>query len=303
MAHESESRYARDWNMYSASWDGQYAGKYRHLGDEWNDDGTDDRKRDSYYFQIYADRFLHPDMTALEVGPGGGKWTVQLAPRVKKLLVLDVSQEMLTRTKSRLDGLGIRNAEYVLCDGSTFGSIADESVDFFFSYDVFVHIALEDTFRYTQEIARVLKPHSLGVCHYAINSVPHAWTRIEQHNEHFRKHPHTLGQYYYFTPESLIRMYEHLGLCVREHHVEWLTCVLVFHKLPFVSAFEECLQILMSEAADDSAYRSSVAGRLKDLIVAGGQRLLEMLAQTAKEEDVQRRKALVAEIRRGVRGL
>jgi ubiquinone/menaquinone biosynthesis C-methylase UbiE len=36
-------------------------------------------------------------MTVPEVGPGGGKWTGRIAPKVKRLIVLDVAEEMLKR--------------------------------------------------------------------------------------------------------------------------------------------------------------------------------------------------------------
>jgi hypothetical protein len=79
----SPNRYARDWNGYSEHWDRSYGRQYAHLGDEWNDDGTSERARDELYFAVYAKRWLKPDMTVLEVGPGGGKWTVRIAPFVK----------------------------------------------------------------------------------------------------------------------------------------------------------------------------------------------------------------------------
>ena len=89
-----ENRYADDWNNYSKMWDAQFGKQYMHLGDEWNDDDTADRKRDSFYFSAYAERFIGSDMTVLEVGPGGGKWTVRIAPKVKHLIVIDVAKEM-----------------------------------------------------------------------------------------------------------------------------------------------------------------------------------------------------------------
>jgi hypothetical protein len=42
-----QNRYAGDWNAYSARWEGEYGGRYEHLGEEWNDDGTATRDRDA----------------------------------------------------------------------------------------------------------------------------------------------------------------------------------------------------------------------------------------------------------------
>lgn len=231
MSTATDNRYAQDWNGYSEHWDRSYGSKYGHLGDEWNDDGTEARKRDEGYFRIYAERFLRPDMTVLEVGPGGGKWTVRIAPLVKKVIVLDVAESMLARTRARCESLGLTNVEFVHANGRDFRPVASASVDMFFSYDVFVHIALEDTFPYTGEIARVLKPGGTSVCHYAIGSTPGGVARIEQTAWWYRGGERTLGQYYYFSPESLRRMYEHMGLYVAETHEEWCYCVVVARRM------------------------------------------------------------------------
>jgi ubiquinone/menaquinone biosynthesis C-methylase UbiE len=228
--NSQKNRYAKDWDTYSKVWKEEFASSYSHLGDEWNDDGTPDRKRDNLYFTLYAERFIYSDMTVLEVGPGGGKWTVRLAPKVKKLIVLDVSEEMLQRTKFRCESLDIHNVEYILANGQDFQPIPNDSIDFFFSYDVFVHIALEDTFPYTQEMFRVLKSEARGICHYAINSVSEAWERIRKQNDWYRGNKHTLGQFYYFSPESLRRMFEYCGLIVNEQHQEGYHCTCVFQK-------------------------------------------------------------------------
>ena len=49
-----KSRYATDWDTYSESWKQDFGGKYEHLGDEWNDDGTRDRRRDTFYYRVFA---------------------------------------------------------------------------------------------------------------------------------------------------------------------------------------------------------------------------------------------------------
>ena len=63
------NRYADDWNAYSKSWEHRYGSDYTHLGDEWNDDGTQKRERDQFYFRAFAERFITKEMTVLEIGP------------------------------------------------------------------------------------------------------------------------------------------------------------------------------------------------------------------------------------------
>jgi len=302
---ENKNRYARDWNIYSQMWDTQYSAQYKNLGDEWNDDYTADRKRDTFYFSAYADRWIRPEMTVLEVGPGGGKWTVLIAPKVKNLIVLDVAEEMLRRTKARCDSLGITNVEYILANGRDFRPVADESIDFFFSYDVFVHIALEDTWSYAQEMSRVLKPGGHGACHYAINAVPEAWDRIEQNNNWYRGGEHTLGQFYYFSPETLRRMYERCGLRILEQHQEAWHCTCVFEKSPtsFVPRLEGLLRQLVSQEAEDDQVRTRIVEALHALSRQLEHDLGPLLVRAQEEKDPQKRYQHAMEIRCLWRGI
>ncbi len=295
--------YASDWDQYSKSWDKTFGVRYRHLGDEWSDDGTAERQRDEFYFRLYAERFLSADSVVLEVGPGGGKWSSRIAKRVKRLVVLDVSQEMLQRTRARLEAEGVKNVEYVLGNGSDFQPVPDNFIDFFFSYDVFVHIAMEDTFHYTSEISRVLKPFASGACHYAIGTVPNSFFRIEQLNEWYRKQVHTVGQYYYFSPEMLGRMYEHFGLFVNEYHIDWCTCALLFQKITPVATLELLLNRLISSKADDDDYRNVLLAEISAVIEQLKTESNSILALLRTARDSGTRHQHVATMRRFIRGL
>lgn len=302
---QSQNRYADDWNAYSVSWSEQYGSKYQHLGDEWNDDNTAERKRDTFYFIAYADRWLHPDMTVLEVGPGGGKWTSRIAPKVRRMIVLDVSEEMLRRTQARCEALGIHNVEYLLGNGRDFRPIENSSIDFFFSYDVFVHIALEDTWPYAQEMARVLAPGGIGVCHHASNSTPEAWDRIEQNNDWYRGNAHTLGQFYYYSPETLRRMYERCGLLMIEQHQEAWHCKCIFEKpvSQIVPKLEFLLRRLISQDANDDATRNEIIAMLRALPSELEQQIQPWVEQADAEQDFYKRLGFAAKIRAIWRGL
>jgi ubiquinone/menaquinone biosynthesis C-methylase UbiE len=300
-----KNRYAKDWNEYSRTWEENFGSKHAHLGDEWNDDGLSERKRDSFYFTAYAERFIGPDMSVMEMGPGGGKWTVRIAPKVKKLFALDVSEEMLKRTKERCDSEGITNMEYILSNGRDFQPIADESIDFFFSYDVFVHIALEDIWPYAQEIARVLAPGGKGICHYAINSTPEAWDRIEQNNDYYRFSANTLGQFYYYSPEVLRRMYERCGLLITEQHQESCYCTCIFEKPKsnIVPKMELLLKQLISQESNEEDYRRKVTGELISLLEQLRKSLDSIIAEARKEDDFYKRVFYAKKIRRMWRGM
>ncbi len=298
------NRYARDWNGYSEHWDRSYGRKYAHLGDEWNDDGTAERARDELYFNLYAKRWLNPDMTVLEVGPGGGKWTVRIAPFVKKVIVVDVASEMLRRTRERCEGLGIHNVEFVEANGKDFRPVPDQSVDLFFSYDVFVHIALEDTFPYAAEIARVLKPGAVSVCHYAVGDRADSFGRIEMHNDWYRGQANTLGQYYYFSPEMLTRMYEHVGLRVFELHQEWCYCTVLATRTAdtVVAPLEQALRAALA-AEPGSPERANAAAAIDALTNELRTRLQAPLQRLVETPSGEKTATTVQEIRRIWRGI
>ena len=314
------NRYSNDWDEYSHLWETQFHPQYEHLGDEWNADLgdewddyiTDDLaagrlpwKRDDLYFTLYAERWLKADRTVLEVGPGGGKWTVRIAPRVKRLIALDTSEEMLKRTRARCEALGLENIEYLSGNGKDFQPVLDESIDFFFSYDVFAHIAPEDTWPYAQEMARVLAPGGIGVCHHALNSTPQGWDRIERHNDWYRFGRHTVGQYYYTSPLALQRMYERCGLYMLEQHQESAHCTCVFGKpkQSVVPRLERLLKQLIDEQADDEQTSAAIVAELQALPRELERLLAEILASARQEKNHYQRVSYAAKIRRLWRGI
>ena len=111
--------------------------------------------------------------------------------------------------------------------------------------------------------------------HYAINSVPEAWDRIEQNNHWYKGAKNTLGQYYYHSPETLRRMFERCGLRVFEMMQEWAYCTMTFEKpkIDIVPTLEGLLWELLSADSDDVAARErccealeALPGRLADSI-------------------------------------
>ena len=131
------------------------------LGEEWT--------ASEPWKQALVDEVLLPTIpaggTVVEIGPGGGRWSVLLAPRSERLVLVDVAQRPLDLVAERLRDAG--NVEYVLTDGSAVADVADASVDAVWSFDVFVHIAPGDQAGYLAEIARVLRPGGIAAIHHA----------------------------------------------------------------------------------------------------------------------------------------
>jgi SAM-dependent methyltransferase len=110
-------------------------------------------------------RYLPPHAdTVIEIGPGGGRWSEELQTRTRQLVLVDISTTCLDLCRARFNSA--TNIRYELVERPTLRFMADSSVDFVWSFDVFVHIAPDDTLAYLQEFARVLRPGCLGVLHH-----------------------------------------------------------------------------------------------------------------------------------------
>jgi SAM-dependent methyltransferase len=131
------------------------------LGEEWT--------ASEPWKQAMVDEVLLPTIppggTVLEIGPGGGRWSVVLQPRAERLILVDVAQRPLDLVAERLAGAA--NVEYVLTSGSVLAGVADGSIDAVWSFDVFVHVAPVDQAGYLTEIARVLSPRGVAAIHHA----------------------------------------------------------------------------------------------------------------------------------------
>lgn len=130
-------------------------------GMHWGNPQTDPHLR------LIRDRWLlpyvNPDHVALEIGPGGGRWTRYLLG-FGLVLAVDYHQELLDQLASsyRAPYLHLRKNS-----GTDFPGVDDRSVDFVFSFGCFVHLAPEVIQSYFDEIKRVLKPTGCAVIQYS----------------------------------------------------------------------------------------------------------------------------------------
>ena len=99
---------------------------------------------------------LKDNMTALEVGPGPGYFSVKVAPTLSRgrLVIADIQPEMLRVAEKRVKKRGIANVECHLCDGMTF-NFGDESFDRIFMVAVLGEV--ENKTSYMMEFHRLLK--------------------------------------------------------------------------------------------------------------------------------------------------
>ncbi|HSV27677.1 MAG TPA: class I SAM-dependent methyltransferase, partial [Sedimentisphaerales bacterium] len=130
-------------------------------GLEWGDPEVFEPLR--YVRDRYVLPYVKPGETAVEIGPGGGRWTRYLLA-CGKLYVIDYHSELLGECKRRF---GKRHVEFITNNGNDFPGVPDNSVDFLFSFDVFVHLDAEIIEEYLKNMKRVLKPASNAVIHYS----------------------------------------------------------------------------------------------------------------------------------------
>ncbi len=132
--------------------------------DEWNDSDEPGQWK-----ATLIDEVLLPNLgdarAILEIGPGGGRWSEVLQPLAERLVLVDVTQRALDLCRERLGDAD--NVEYVLSEGAAFPSVEQDSIDWVWSFDVFVHIAPLDIDSYLGEVARVLRPGGSALIHHS----------------------------------------------------------------------------------------------------------------------------------------
>lgn len=140
------------------------------LGEEWTEDAADFRGLDPQAWkQEILERFLFAHApkggTFLEIGPGAGRWTESLLEVASHLHLADISPRCLQLCRERFGASEALSTHLVETGRLDF--LADASLDFVWSYDVFVHVNPLDTNAYLAELSRVLKPGAKAVIHHA----------------------------------------------------------------------------------------------------------------------------------------
>ncbi|HEX6160811.1 MAG TPA: class I SAM-dependent methyltransferase [Thermoanaerobaculia bacterium] len=132
----------------------------RHFGDRWGDPESfgplvEVRQR-------FLDPYFRETQTVLEIGSGGGRWTQYLA-HAARLIVVEYNVEAFPYLRARFPHARMTLVETT---GAELWAVADRSVDFLFTFDVFVHLEPEVIGAYLHEIERVLRPGAIAVVHY-----------------------------------------------------------------------------------------------------------------------------------------
>lgn len=137
---------------------------WKDAGEEWSERwGTSQAQ----WSETILPRIRHclPASTILEIGPGYGRWTEYLKDYCERLVVVDRAGECIDACRTRF-AADPRITGYVNKGGSL-DMVPDASVDFIFSFDVFVHIKRDVVETYLQEFSRTLKVGGRGFIHHS----------------------------------------------------------------------------------------------------------------------------------------
>jgi ubiquinone/menaquinone biosynthesis C-methylase UbiE len=121
--------------------------------DEYN------RRADRDFEILFSGVRITPNWTILEIGCGVGRLLSRLLSRTNpgKVIGVDISEGMIQHARN---ALGTRdNLTLAVNSGTDLSMIPDRSVDFAYSYAVFIHIHdIAVVQRYLSEVQRVLRP-------------------------------------------------------------------------------------------------------------------------------------------------
>ena len=135
-------------------------------GIQWGDpDASPDLQRFKNRFVL---PYVDPKQRAIEIGPGGGRWTRHLLG-FSRLYAVDCHRALLNELRKSVSA---RNVLCVENDGTGFPGLADHSIDYVFSFGAFVHMHMDVIEAYLVETARVLKPGGNVVLQYADKTKP-----------------------------------------------------------------------------------------------------------------------------------
>ena len=102
-------------------------------------------------------RFLNPESTFLEIGPGDCSLSLEVAKHVRKVYAIDVSKEI---TK---DEIFPQNFELIISDGCSI-PIPESSISIAYSFQLMEHLHPDDAIDQLQNIYKALTPGGKYIC-------------------------------------------------------------------------------------------------------------------------------------------
>ncbi|MDQ2855487.1 MAG: class I SAM-dependent methyltransferase [Acidobacteriota bacterium] len=143
-------------------------------------------------------KYLRPDVTYLEIGPGDCALAIEAARRVRKVFAVDVSREIVAGIRL------LKNLELATSDGCSI-PVPDGSIDIAYSDQLMEHLHPEDAAEQLANIYRALAPGATYLC-----ITPNRWNG-----------PHDVSRYFdeeatgfhlrEYTVSELAQMFREIG--------------------------------------------------------------------------------------------
>ena len=130
-------------------------------GVEWGDPDTFEPLK--FIRDQYVLPYVNGDQCAVEIGPGGGRWTQYLLG-FRKLYVVDYHAELLEELKRNFNK---PNMEFIKNNGSDFPGVSEHSIDYIYSFGTFVHLDTPLIDAYLASMKPILKSGANVVLQYS----------------------------------------------------------------------------------------------------------------------------------------
>lgn len=111
--------------------------------------------------------YLPPDARVLDIGSGPGRYAIWLAERGHRVVLADLSPELLSIAQAKIEqaGVGTMVEDIVEADACDLSLWVDDSFDAVLSLGPFYHLPdAEDRHRAAIELGRVLPPRRASLC-------------------------------------------------------------------------------------------------------------------------------------------
>jgi SAM-dependent methyltransferase len=138
-----------------------------------------------------------------EIGVGGGRVALLVAPKVSRFIGLDIAPEMLRRAR---EALHAQNNYDLKLLGTANLPAELQNLDFIYSFDVMVHTDVHTIWAYVKDFTRVLKPGGHAFIHTSNLTTEEGWKLFSSQERYYPE------GFFWLTPQTVKTLAERGGL-------------------------------------------------------------------------------------------
>lgn len=146
-------------------------------GDEWDGNAVYCDQPYELWKESVIETFINPNVSeessVLEYGVGRGRWTEPIIKKAKETIVVDLSPACIDFCKRRF--AQYNNVRFLVNDGKDLSLLADNSIDFIWSFATFTQVERDVSEAILREFHRVLKPGARAVIHHSARRNSTLW--------------------------------------------------------------------------------------------------------------------------------